>query len=312
MYKNPYFTIFTPTYNRAHTLAKVYKSLSKQSYTDFEWLIIDDGSSDNTADIVQKWRNSAYFPIDFYRQKHSGKHVAINRAVKHAKGYFFIIADSDDEFVGETLEFFFKSWNRLTKDQQKSLAGIRCLAKNGYTGEIIGEKSKVKHNQIDYEFPLNLKRGFYHETWGTIKTEIMKKYPFPEIKSIYFIPEGFVWNRICRRFPRLLTNKVLRIIYHQNDGFSKNLNSNIKRHALGFYIYYLKNISDNSDIMMKYAPMRLLKECIQLGRVGRHAKIPISFTINRLKSIEKVVVFILCYPFAMILSTADQYNRKIR
>ncbi len=308
--KKIFITVFTPTYNRAKTLPRVYRCLCRQTFKDFEWLIIDDGSNDNTAGIINGWKEQAFFPVRYYQQKHSGKHVAINRAVEYANGIFFLIADSDDEFVPETLEFFFDNWQSLPHKLKNELIGIRCLARNGFTNEVIGKVSADMPAQINFEYPLGLKMGWDHEMWGILKTEIMRRYPFPEIKSVYFIPEGLVWNRICRNYQRLLTNKVLRIIYHQDDGFSRNLNLNLMKHALGFYIYYLKNIIDNADIMLKYAPIRFIKDCIQLGRVGMHAKMPLIFTLLKLKHLFKILIFLFGLPAAFVLFTNDRHGSK--
>jgi glycosyltransferase involved in cell wall biosynthesis len=86
----PLFTVFTPTYNRAHTIHRVYDSLCAQTLRDFEWLVIDDGSTDNTAELVAKWAEVAKFPIRYFKQKNLGKHFAHNRALVEATGYFSI------------------------------------------------------------------------------------------------------------------------------------------------------------------------------------------------------------------------------
>ena len=87
-------TVFTPTYNRAHLLPRLYESLVKQTYRDFEWIIVDDGSSDNTAEVINEW--DADFPIRFFRKENGGKHTSINLGVEKADGELFFIADSDD------------------------------------------------------------------------------------------------------------------------------------------------------------------------------------------------------------------------
>ena len=95
------FTVFTPTYNRAATLARVYESLQRQTFTDFEWIIVDDGSTDETAELVQQWRSESSFPIRYIWQPNQGKHVAFNRGVELARGELFLPHDSDDESLAE-------------------------------------------------------------------------------------------------------------------------------------------------------------------------------------------------------------------
>lgn len=98
------FTVFTPTFNRAHTLHRVYDSLGQQSFRNFEWLVVDDGSTDNTEQLVRDWKSNSDFPIRYEKQANSGKHVAINKAARLAKGALFLIADSDDAFSSEALQ----------------------------------------------------------------------------------------------------------------------------------------------------------------------------------------------------------------
>src|SRR5580658_2083591 len=93
------FTVFTATYNRAHTIKRVFDSLCAQTLRDFEWLVIDDGSTDNTSELIANWAKIAHFPIRYFRQDHSGKHIAHNLAAREARGQFFLVFDSDDACI---------------------------------------------------------------------------------------------------------------------------------------------------------------------------------------------------------------------
>ena len=106
--KSPYFTVFTPTFNRAYTLQGVYESLAMQTFRDFEWIIVDDGSTDNTENLISEWKKEANFVIRYYYQTNQGKHIASNKGVKEAQGELFLFLDSDDRCVPQTLEVFKK------------------------------------------------------------------------------------------------------------------------------------------------------------------------------------------------------------
>ena len=95
------FTVFTPTFNRAHTLGRVYASLRAQTYTDFEWLIVDDGSTDGTEELVRGWMAEAPFPLRYLTQVHGHKKAAFNRGVREANGELFVALDSDDEMPAQ-------------------------------------------------------------------------------------------------------------------------------------------------------------------------------------------------------------------
>ena len=101
--------MFTPAFNRANTLHRVFDSLKTQSHRSFEWIVVDDGSIDNTKKIVSCFQGIADFPIRYFYQPNSGKHVAINRGVDRAKGEFFLIADADDAFKPQTLQLRFEA-----------------------------------------------------------------------------------------------------------------------------------------------------------------------------------------------------------
>ena len=308
----PYaFTVFTPTYNRAHTLSRVYSSLKRQTYSDFEWIVIDDGSSDGTNKLVSTWINEAPFIIRYYHQDNAGKHAAINRAAQLAEGYFFLIADSDDSFEPDTLEKFYYYWNTLSPQHKQICAGVACLAKNGYTDQLIGSKHTVSTPSLVYELPYNFKFKRNFEGWGVLRSDILLKHPFPEINSIKFIPEGIVWNTICRGYPRVITNEVLRTIYHQDDGFSINTRFNYYHHAKGFYIYYLYNLLNNSDLMTKHNPIHLVKEIVQLNRVAVHSNIGSITTWKRV--FLKPVIASLFWPsfcIGSILALLDRLRLK--
>ncbi len=109
----PLFTVFTPTYNRAHTLHRVFGSLCAQTLRDFEWLVVDDGSTDDTAALIAGWATAADFPIRYFRQDHSGKHIAHNLAVREARGQFFMSLNSDDACVPQALERIAYHWTTI-------------------------------------------------------------------------------------------------------------------------------------------------------------------------------------------------------
>lgn len=104
-------TIFTPTYNRAYRLPNLYKSLQEQTCKDFEWLVVDDGSTDNTSKLFEQWQaEENSFPIRYFKQPNGGKHRAINRGVKEAKGELFFIVDSDDTLSSNAIRIVFEQY----------------------------------------------------------------------------------------------------------------------------------------------------------------------------------------------------------
>ena len=129
-------TVFTPTYNRAYSLPNLYDSLCKQSFVDFEWLLIDDGSTDNTQELIKQWELERKIKIRYLFQPNSGKHVAINKGVKEAEGEIFFIVDSDDYIISDGL----KKINAIFRDisDDDDFAGI-----SGIKVQVNGDSQQV-------------------------------------------------------------------------------------------------------------------------------------------------------------------------
>lgn len=205
------FTVFTPTANRASTLHRVYDSLRAQTFRDFEWLIVDDGSTDSTEDLVRSWIAEADFPIRYLRQEHGNKHVATNHGVREARGRFFLTLDSDDGCVPAALERFKDVWGSIPEDRRARFAGVTALCADEF-GRLIGDR--FPHDPTDSN-PLELR--FRHkvagEKWGFQRTDIMRRFPFPGEHGSPRPPEGIVWDAIGREYQTRYVNDVLRIYW---------------------------------------------------------------------------------------------------
>lgn len=192
-------TVFTPTYNRAYILSTLYKSLCTQTYKEFEWIIVDDGSSDNTEELVEQWKRDHLLNLVYVKQTGGGKHRAINRGVNIAKGELFFIVDSDDYLQKDALERIVEQYNLVRED--KSYAGV-CGLKCYPNGKVVGKNKEEQDytilgcNAIEYR---HLYR-FKGDRAEVFRTEILKKYPFPDIEGERFCPEALIWNRIALNY----------------------------------------------------------------------------------------------------------------
>lgn len=214
----PIITVFTPTFNRATILSRVYESLLQQTFTDFEWIIVDDGSTDNTKTLIQQWQKKANtFLIRYFFQQNSGKHIAVNYGVQQAKGVFFIIADSDDRFVPEALEEFYSAWNAIPIKQQSDFSNVWCLCKDE-KGNIIGD-SFPENTWDAYYYERKYIKKIGGEKWNMEQTAILKMFPFPAIhEKGLCVPEGIIWKRIGEIYKTRHINKCLRIYHSSQDG----------------------------------------------------------------------------------------------
>ena len=268
-------TVFTPTYNRGYLLERLYQSLKKQTITDFEWIIVDDGSTDDTEKIVAKWLNDkSNFPIYYYKKENGGKHTAINYGIKHAKGKMFFIVDSDDYLTSNAIEDIFEC-EKTIADLEK-FAGISCC-KYYENDALIGTFPNKKY--ID---ATNLERKKYNLNGDKAEvyyTKVLKKYKFPEYKGEKFLSECIVWNKIAhdgfkiRWFP----NKIYVCDYIE-DGLTQNIDKHIENSPKGYLTLIQQEIAfKNVTIKEKYGfyakYAKILQKTKSLKEISRDLKI---------------------------------------
>lgn len=236
-----YITIFTPTYNRAKYLTKLYASLKNQKLKNFEWLIIDDDSTDNTEDVVKEFKNeNCGFPIVFVKQTHGGKHRAINKAVQIAKGRYFFIVDSDDYLTEDATDFIFQNGSKIYDDNRYAgLSGLKILENGNVCGGNVDFLGK------EYVDATNLEREkyrLYGDKAEVYKTSIIKKYPFPEFEGEFFITENVVWNQIAKDgYLIRWFQKPIYICEYLDGGLTKSGANDFSGHIQNFkgYTYFI-------------------------------------------------------------------------
>lgn len=235
-------TVFTPTYNREYILPKLYNSLKKQNIKDFEWIIIDDGSMDGTEELVKEWCSEKLdFPIVYKKVENGGKHRAINKAIQIARGKLFFIVDSDDYLTEDAIEKI-KYYESTLQKNKKKYAGVSGF--RGYTKQdVIGKQLKK-----DYIDALNSERKKYNllgDKAEAYYTEILKKYPFPEIDGEKFIPESVVWNRIASDGYQLRWFRdIIYICNYLEDGLTKSTLQLYKKNPKGYLMFIQSEIKN--------------------------------------------------------------------
>lgn len=235
-------TVFTPTYNRAHTLQRLYESLLRQQTTEFEWLIIDDGSTDDTQEVVQKYLLDERLHVRYYRKENGGKHTAHNMAIELAAGEYFMCLDSDDYLADHALDRLTDVLEALTKNE-------------GVVAYIARENGQL----LCDEFPKKEKVKSYYELWSVLgcrgehtlvhPTDVLKEYPFPVFEGEHFVTEGVVWNRMdCAM---LLFPEVIMIREYLSDGLTRNFNQIMKQNPAGFCFYFMQSIDMQSTVLKR-------------------------------------------------------------
>jgi glycosyltransferase involved in cell wall biosynthesis len=264
------FTVFTATYNRRYTLHRVYDSLKSQTYRDFEWLIIDDGSTENIWELVEQWQKENLFPIRYFYKENGGKHTAFNRGVKEAKGQLFLNLDSDDGCIPEALERFKYHWDGIPAEQKEQFSAVTCLCQDQH-GKLVGkgfpfDVTDSNSLEIYYRYKVT------GEKWGFHRTEVLREFPFPEDIKKTYIPETLVWNKIARKYKTRYVNEALRTFWIEE--ISQGHGGNPKRNALGRRLAHLAALNEESD-WFGVSPWLFLRSAINYSRNCFHLKISI-------------------------------------
>jgi glycosyltransferase involved in cell wall biosynthesis len=305
------FTVFTPTYNRAHTINRVFESLCAQTLRDFEWLVVDDGSTDGTEQLIAAWAKTADFPIRYFKQDHSGKHIAHNLAAREARGKFFLPLDSDDAMVPRALERIAHHWDAIPPSERAAFSGVAGLCSDQH-GTIIGDRFPTDPldaglRELRYVYRL---RG---EKWGPELTDVVRRFPFPEIQGTKFTPEGMVWLDIAKTYKTRCVNEVFRIYYVNDAETGATLTGRIGLHdsASGRLHYYVWLLNNDFEYFLR-SPVPFLKAAVMLPIVTWYSGQPVLHALRSLNlfSARALVVFVV--PVAVLFYAFDRVRALMR
>lgn len=171
------FTIFTPCYNGEKTIQRVFDSVESQTYTDFEWIIINDGSNDNSDTVIQTLikKSPIKNKIRYFSQENLGKHRTWNKAVDLSRGEIFLPADADDSFLPITLEYFNDHLNQIENiyGNLNQISGVNVCVYDPLTGKLRG-KAYPKNGMVSDNVELTYKYKILDEHWGCIRTALLR------------------------------------------------------------------------------------------------------------------------------------------
>lgn len=287
------FTVFTATYNRAYILPRLFESLCSQTQKSFEWLIIDDGSTDETEKLVESWkcRNDIGFPINYHKKANNGKPRAINDGVNFAKGRYFVMVDSDDYLIENAIEKMALWVSEI--DQRSDFIGVGAAKGYSTTSYIKGTAPKVNANEfIDCT---NLERSKYDLDADMIeayKTYLFAKFPMAEWPGEKFAPEQIALNDAALAGYKIRWHKdIIEICNYLPDGLTMGSFSLEKSNPMGYAMMY------NHTLKYPIGPLRKYKNACQhiaLSIVGKNPE-------YILKSYDPLIT-ILSLPLGLILS----------
>ena len=236
-------TIFTPTYNRKELLQRAYESLKAQTCKDFCWLIVDDGSADDTASSVEEWTKEGIIPIEYLYFENGGKMRAHNRGVENCRTEWFLCLDSDDRLVPDAVEEI-----------------LRCKV-GGRIAGIIAHKGRSDTELLSgVGFPKDVKRstlyglylkGFKGETTLVFRTDVLRRYPFPEIEGEKYVPEDYIYDKIDAEYEYIVLDRILTVCELMSEGYTDSVRRLKEDNKQAWYLYY--------EQRARITPMSLLK-----------------------------------------------------
>ncbi|EEL78879.1 Glycosyl transferase family 2 [Bacillus cereus AH1271] len=225
-------TVFTPTYNRGYCLQGCYESLKKQTCKDFIWLIIDDGSDDNTKELVYSWISEDYIEIRYCWQPNQGMHGAHNTAYEMIDTELNVCIDSDDSMPSDAVEKIISFWDENGSDQVSGIIALDLYK----DGTVIGSKLPLNLNRSTL-FNLYNKHGVTGDKKLVYRTELTRKYPYPVFKNEKYVGLAYKYYMLDQKYEMLLMNEALCYVEYMPDGSSMNMLSQYRKNPKGFAFY---------------------------------------------------------------------------
>lgn len=225
-------TVFTPTYNRAYCLGALYESLKRQTSRDFEWLIIDDGSKDDTDALVSKWQKEAVIDIRYIRQNNQGMHGAHNTAYEHIVTELNVCIDSDDYMPNDAVEKIVGFWSRNKSDEVSGFAGLDATTE----GRIIGTPFPAGLERSTL-FDLYQRHGVTGDKKLVYRSSLTRRHPYPVFEDERYVGLAYKYYKLDQEYSLLLLNEVLCHVDYREDGSSRNMFMQYVRNPQGFSFY---------------------------------------------------------------------------
>lgn len=239
-------TIFTPTYNRAYILPKLYDSLCRQTVQDFEWILVDDGSTDNTESLAQQWLEDNIINMRYIRQKNSGKSIAHNRGVKEANGELFVCVDSDDYLIDSSVAEIEAIWQKENKPHRTGILAFRRYS-NKKVLTMLDDHTVIESTLRDaYK-----KHGLHGDTMLIFKTDVVRRFHFVVAEGEKFIPETYLYNQIDDVGPMYIYRKALYVCDYQENGLTANVAKNLYNNYKSYVIYINSRLNGDESLTDK-------------------------------------------------------------
>jgi len=208
-------SFLTPTYNRAHTLPRVWESLNRQDPERIEWVVVDDGSEDDTKSLVEGWAAQARFPVRYFHKQNGGKHSAVNLGTPLVSGQYTLVLDSDDALLDDAVDLI---WRYVASTGIADLPGVAGLA-----FRCTDDAGNLRATGLSSEtLQCSMSEAYYkhriRDEWAVVfKTEIIRAMRFTELPTNEYVPESVTYAKLSKTYELIWVNHAIRR-YYTNDG----------------------------------------------------------------------------------------------
>lgn len=243
--EKPLVSVYTCVYNGERTLHRVFESMKKIDYPNIEHIIVDDGSTDRTAELVEQYIKEVEFPVILHKKPNGGKHTALNVAWGLANGYFTIQLDADDELLPHSISCLVDAYYSIPEDRRDDYWCVhgRCVDQHG---NFVGDRYPGDINADNWHDALKRASRCKGEKIGLQVSKYLSKYRFPEVIGVNYIPESLVWTQIRNHYGIWYTNEVVRV-YYVNEGGNLT-DPKLTRKKFGPMTYYYKWMISHPDL----------------------------------------------------------------
>ncbi|WP_027379611.1 glycosyltransferase family 2 protein [Chryseobacterium daeguense] len=287
-------TIFTPTFNREKTLRRLYDSLCRQSSANFKWIIVDDGSSDNTSAEVEKWIQEDKIEIQYHYQKNKGKLAAQILALDYIDTELFTCIDSDDYMPDDAVEKILNFWKANKKSNSAGIIGLDAYQDGTVAGEFLPDVKETTYSELVDHYKIKGDKKYIFDT------EKYKKFlPYPYFENEIFHEVSWIFPLIDQEYKFLISNEVYCIIEYQQDGLSNGLYKRYKSSPRSFIEYRKMKMKYgiNNKVVLKNS-IHYISSCLFAGKWNFFKDSP-----------NKLYTFI-AIPFGILLNV--YINRKAK
>ncbi len=240
-------TVFTPTFNRAHTLQRAFNSLLQQTSKDFEWLIIDDGSTDGTKELVESFSENADFNIRYFWKENGGRHTAVNYSYQYLRTPYVVTLDSDDELLPDAIELMLQAWKSIPDSEYDRFWCVSGRDVDAESRKLVGKPYPKNINSLSGKAQRKVILKCSGEKHCCRKVNIHTQYKFPEYSDTKFVQEDTVWEKINRKYDQYCVNDVYGLYHTESEDSLANGKVHSSSHYKTFYYFALFYINELFD-----------------------------------------------------------------